>query len=542
LLGPGDSGKSTILDGIDLCLGARRSISFSDADFHGLDHEKPIRIAVTLGELTDTLKNMEAYGEYHVGFNPADGTLAPEPDAGLETALTLTLTVESDLEPQWTLSSPRAEAASRTRNLNWSDRLDIAPTRLGGINDVHLTWKRGSVLTKLADGKADASKQLAMAARALRASFGDDEAKELEPVLKLITETAQSLGVSVGDSARALIDAASVSVAGGGISLHNGTGVPLRSMGIGSTRLLIAGIQRQAAATASIVLVDELEYGLEPHRIIRLLSELGAKDAHSPMQVFMTTHSPVVITELSADQLHVVRRGEDQHIVTLAASAGNVQGTIRRYPYALLAQSILVCEGATEVGLIRGLDAYFQDRIRIAARGVALVDGKGGDTYNQAIALQALGYRVAVLRDSDVPAPKNLEDTFKDRGGSVFAWPADRALEHELLLSLPQIACEAMVAFAVKNTGEQQVDSHIRHVSDNRVNLSDVQTAELISGYDGPMRETLGMAAHKGGWFKTVTLMEEAAEEIVAPNMAAAEASLTAVLEAFYNWTSNGKP
>lgn len=33
LIGPGDSGKSTILDAIDLCLGARRSISFGDMDF-----------------------------------------------------------------------------------------------------------------------------------------------------------------------------------------------------------------------------------------------------------------------------------------------------------------------------------------------------------------------------------------------------------------------------------------------------------------------------------------------------------------------------
>lgn len=33
LIGPGDSGKSTILDAIDLCLGARRSAPFGDTDF-----------------------------------------------------------------------------------------------------------------------------------------------------------------------------------------------------------------------------------------------------------------------------------------------------------------------------------------------------------------------------------------------------------------------------------------------------------------------------------------------------------------------------
>jgi putative ATP-dependent endonuclease of OLD family len=62
LIGPGDSGKSSILDAIDYCVGARRNIQCTDADFHGLDVEQPIRISITIGELDDALKNMDAYG------------------------------------------------------------------------------------------------------------------------------------------------------------------------------------------------------------------------------------------------------------------------------------------------------------------------------------------------------------------------------------------------------------------------------------------------------------------------------------------------
>ena len=51
LIGPGDSGKSSVLDALDLCLGARRSIQFTDADIHLLDVVTPITIAITLGEL-----------------------------------------------------------------------------------------------------------------------------------------------------------------------------------------------------------------------------------------------------------------------------------------------------------------------------------------------------------------------------------------------------------------------------------------------------------------------------------------------------------
>lgn len=64
LVGPGDSGKSTILDAIDLCLGARRAAQFSDSDFHQLNVEEPISISVTVGELSDALKSMDAYGLY----------------------------------------------------------------------------------------------------------------------------------------------------------------------------------------------------------------------------------------------------------------------------------------------------------------------------------------------------------------------------------------------------------------------------------------------------------------------------------------------
>lgn len=61
LVGPGDSGKSTILDAIDLCLGARRTVSFADTDFYGLDVSQPIVISLTLGDLPDRLKNLDYY-------------------------------------------------------------------------------------------------------------------------------------------------------------------------------------------------------------------------------------------------------------------------------------------------------------------------------------------------------------------------------------------------------------------------------------------------------------------------------------------------
>src|SRR3984957_7933666 len=85
IIGPGDSGKSTILDAIDLCLGARRSAPFGDTDFFGLDVTRTIAIAITLGALPDALKNIDTYGEFLRGFDLGPGLLEDEPRAGLET-------------------------------------------------------------------------------------------------------------------------------------------------------------------------------------------------------------------------------------------------------------------------------------------------------------------------------------------------------------------------------------------------------------------------------------------------------------------------
>jgi putative ATP-dependent endonuclease of the OLD family len=114
LIGPGDSGKSTILDAIDLCLGARRTVTFTDADFRHLNIEMPIEISVTIGDLDDQLNTLESYGLSLRGFDPRTGTIEEEPEKELENVLTVRLTVASDLEPAWSLVSDGARAQGQT--------------------------------------------------------------------------------------------------------------------------------------------------------------------------------------------------------------------------------------------------------------------------------------------------------------------------------------------------------------------------------------------------------------------------------------------
>ena len=544
LVGPGDSGKSSILDAIDLCLGARRSAPFGDADFHGLDVRRPIVISLTLGALPDTMLNLEIYGDFLRSYDVATGQVEDEPRAGTETVLTLCLTVSGDLEPIWSLYSQRAEQQGLERGLAWKDRTSLAPARIGSFANTNLSWSRGSVLNRLTDERANLGAELARAAREARANFGHQAGAELAETLRIVTETATNLGVPVGASAQALLDAHSVSISDGAIALHNELGVPLRSLGTGSARLLIAGLQRMASETATIALVDEVEYGLEPHRLVRLLDSLGAKDPARPLQVFMTSHSPVAIRELSGNQVFVVRDQAGCHVVREVGVADEVQSTLRSDPEAFLAKSVVVCEGASEVGLVRGLDRYWSDHgaTSFFALGGAYVDVGGSNPdrcFARGTALLRLGYRVLVLVDADKPPTPEVAAAFNAVGGQVLTWRSGRALEDELFCSLSEDAIDALLAKACELVGRDLVSAHITSKSNGQRTLDAVEINRLLEGYTDATRGLLGTASRirGSGWFKSVSTYQEIARDIVGPNLAIAEDGFQAIVEQLRAWT-----
>lgn len=216
---------------------------------------------------------------------------------------------------------------------------------------------------------------------------------------------------------------------------------------------LVAGLQRAAASAAPIALVDEVEYGLEPHRLMRFLDSLGAKDAAAPLQVFMTTHSPVALRELSGSQLFVVRSAPQRHSVMPAGEANEVQSTLRKDPEAFLAKSIIVCEGASEVGFARGLDQWWVSlgATSFLAHGGAYVDAGGGSPDNSLIrgtALLNLGYRVMVFVDADKPSTAGLAEAFLAAGGQILTWRPGLTLEDEIFRHLSVQALDALLAKA----------------------------------------------------------------------------------------------
>jgi hypothetical protein len=295
-----------------------------------------------------------------------------------------------------------------------------------------------------------------------------------------------------------------------------------------------------AANESAIVLVDELEHGLEPHRITRLLGSLGAKEGAPPLQAFVTTHSPAAIRELQASQLHVVRSEGSEHCVQIVPTTDDTQGTIRLYPEAMLAPIVVVCEGASEVGLLRGLDQYrwMVTNPSLAAMGVALVDGNGiAQIFKRAEVFQSLGYRTAVLRDDDVKPPPALEETFIGKAGKVTAWREGLTLEDELFLSLSDNAVSELLAVALDLHGDELVDSNIKSASTGTLSLADCQ-----AGITPEVRTILGKASRtkKAGWYKSVTWMEQVSRDIVGPDLTSCDPAFARAICDIFRWMENG--
>lgn len=94
-----------------------------------------------------------------------------------------------------------------------------------------------------------------------------------------------------------------------GIQLHDGTTLGANLMSEGMLYYLAYAALRHLDRVA-VILIEEPENGLHPARIREVMTVL--KEIAKTTQVVLATHSPLVINELEPDQVSVVRRFRDE--------------------------------------------------------------------------------------------------------------------------------------------------------------------------------------------------------------------------------------
>jgi putative ATP-dependent endonuclease of the OLD family len=521
IIGSGDACKTTILTALDFALSPRTALAFDDADFFNQAVEDDIVIQVTLSDWDssqDTIKRFfqeSTYARYQCGL----GIEGPVPEPNGSAAFSISLRVDKSLEPKWFAVKGRDDGDDIERKpIYAAERAVIGLSRLDVFSDSHFSWGRNTILTRLSDNaKAGLSSVVSELAREMRQSDISDHPSvaQCKAVADQVRLEARNTGVNLAELTPR-IDVQRQSIGSGVISLHEGQ-VPLRSKGSGSKRLVGAAMQMKLHNGKNIAVIDEIELGLEPHRIRGLLFRLKS----SQQQVFATTHSAAVIRELevASDELWVCKRDSAGNVtVRSLGTVPGIQGPARTNAESFLGNRIVACEGLTEIGLLRAYDLYRFDDNNPPVWSLALAyfncNGASGLKPN-AESLTALGYRTAVLCDSDAPQHVSVSDiaALTAAGVHITQWEPGNATEHQLFAELPWVQIPAMLATIASNHDTRQVSSMIDEII-NEPRLASLNLTNDAANWPDQtiVRKVIGDLAHEGKWIKRLDYARKAFE------------------------------
>lgn len=505
LVGPGDTGKSTILEAIHLLLGDRWMVGFTDIDFYGADVTKQIVIEGLIVDIPAALKKDTALGLSLSGVDDK-GELHQDPEEGLQPALLVRLSVDASLEPKWCV----ARKSGDQQPLTTSQRRSFSTFKVDDRTDAQLRWSRTSPLGRLSAQDGSEREALAAAARAARGALAGHESSALSALAEKVQQRANEIGGGSFVNIRPGLDTSRSSM-GAALALYEDA-VPLTSYGLGSRRLASLAVQQLAAGERSVAVIDELESGLEPHRAVRLLTYLMSSDEYS--QVIITTHSPVLVETTELPNLATVQNKEGVATVnSLGASSDLMQRLRRSSPSSLLARRVVVTEGKTEHGLLlECIDTWDSDRSKqglstAAGEGATVLDAKGGtEAAGKAEALLGLGLESAALLDNDDRGVDTTVETAQRAGVRIVRWAKGNNTEAQLCSGLSHPALSAVI----------ELGSELRHGTDTvlqdlnsvdpehpvpSLNVKDwLDAGVTIEG----ARKRVAQAASERKWFKTV--------------------------------------
>jgi len=501
LVGPGDSTKTTILEAIGLALSRSYRPRFGDADFYRCNTEEPIEIEVAVGELPDELVAEQSLGKDRSGIR-SDGSFEHDPVEGTEECLIVRLIVDRTLEPCWTVVRP-GEGTDEDGSISAAQRRALGYLRVGEDTDAHLRWGRGSALNDMSENPAEAGSVVLAAHREARIAAFEVIPSQLQEAAGNVQKASQKLGAAPYRTLRPGLDPAGSS--GRFPLLLHDEDIPLTSQGLGTRRLTGIAIQERAVIGGSIIAVDEIEHGLDPHRLCHLLRYLKEGAKRGDLQVILTTHSPVTIAALEAADICVVRSKEgNTTIAAVPADLDEVQGAVRHAPSALLGKRVLVGEGATEAGFVRRLCGYGDEKRQrdnkptSITTGVEIVNGGGGDqALQRASVFRKLGYPSAVLIDNDDSEIEARVAEAEKAGVDVVRWSSGRAIEDEFAHGLSDAGLRKFVAMGIENRGEESIRAQVAaHLGRRSNELSGVDPFGWVEeGEESALREALAAAA-----------------------------------------------
>lgn len=337
--------------------------------------------------------------------------------------------------------------------------------------------------------------------REAKNAFDANIGNKFEDVINKIKSVASDLGITLNEM-KAMLDHKDIAISENKVSIHE-NGIPFRLKGKGSKRLLSLAIQLALTHPSGVILIDEIEQGLEPDRVQHLVNRLSK---YTNKQIIITTHSSNVIVEIPCTALYVLRKGAShlQHVDE------EMQGCIRKNPEAFFARKIIVCEGATEIGFCRAINQFRIDsgKESVACKGVRFADGTGNGMSGYVTGFNNLSYPTALLCDSDCKEFNNCKQQFKHAGIEVIDCNEDNSIEQQVFNDAPWNAVKELIQVAINKIEEDgyktaaEAEAMIFDSTNAFLQNKMARTKDWYVNESFELRLALGFAAKKKEWYK----------------------------------------
>lgn len=531
LVGRGDSGKTTILDAISYVLSSNWNITFYDSDFYKCDIEKPIEIIANLINIPDFLLK-DKYGFQIRGFNKDTGLIEDEIGVESEPAITIKLSVDGELEPSWTLINNRNESL----NITASARAKLNSFLISDYTDNHFSWGKGKPLYSLLklelEKETKEKKNVILGAlREAKAKIDKNSFEDFDKVIEKVVNASKDFGVKLGDT-NTTIDFKDISIKDNRVCLHDSL-VPFRQKGKGSKRLVSMSIQSLISDIGGIVMIDEIEQGLEPDRVKNLARSL---EKRRQGQIFITSHSQNVIEELDVSNLYMVNNVDG--VCTLVECNEEFQSIVRACPEAVYANRVIICEGKTELGICRAMDEYriLQGFPSFSEVGIVYTLGEGNNFTTRAERLLSLNKKVCVFCDSDVDdklSPTKAELMALDI--PIFDCDKGLAIEQQLFNDMNWEGIQDIMKYLLQEMTLDSITQSVNSKYDGEL------PKDWLNQDEVEIRKALGITSksNKNSWFKRIDHGEVIGNIFYQNIENLTETKFFSILDGIYKWVDS---
>jgi putative ATP-dependent endonuclease of OLD family len=537
LVGPGDAGKTTILDAIARATSAAPAAAAAEHDYFRRRTEAGFEIELCICDLSPELKG--AFRPPALwGWQGPGKELLTAPVAGAEAVLRILVRGTADLETEHRVLSPDGEELF----LSVDRRRLLGLCRVGEMRGSSREFRmaRGSLLERTL-GREDVRGAAAVAVRT--ASERLQLPDEVETRLATLGAHLHRDGITTDDATLEVLSPPGQSLLGLlGLAVgQRGEAIALASTGQGTQRLASFVLARELAVARQLsgtplVVMDEVELGLEPYRR-RLLVQQLRRLVGASGQAFLTTHSSTVLAELRIDELHRLDwRAENDTLrpsVTRLGSA--LQKAKQQDAESLLCRLPVVCEGATEQRLVRALlDMFAETRgVSLAALGVHAVDG-GGQPHAFSVidAYRDAGFELGMFLDNEKEHSGARAKCAAHPEVVAGAWTGASCTEDALAHRLSFAQLDELLA--VGDPDVDRLDERRRKQLCAVIGSKPERGAQaLLAEYTNEqVRDAWGRAAHKHKWFKSRAHGEALVEWLLQPGRL--PAGMAADVQAFW--------